>query len=82
MRRAIRNRYYHSFDSYSGGMLARKTLTSYHLCFDTFRLSDRPGSRVEVAKTLDNILILLEQIKRFIEKSHGTYLNVHTRSQS
>jgi hypothetical protein len=63
-------------------MLARKTLTSYHLCFDTFHLSDRPGSRVEVAKALDNILIMLEEIKRYIEKSHGRIDWLTSRSQS
>ena len=34
-------------------------------------LSDPHGNRIEVAKSLANILIRLEQIEANIEKSHG-----------
>jgi hypothetical protein len=39
-----------------------------HLYFDTFHLSNRHGSGVEVAKALANILIRLEEIELTIEK--------------
>jgi hypothetical protein len=61
-------------------MLARKTLTSYHWCFDTFHLSDRPGGRVELAKALDNILIMLEQIRKSNSRLKFKVLQINTKT--
>jgi hypothetical protein len=47
-----------------------------HLYFDTFHLSNRHGSGVEVAKALANILKRLEEIELTIEKSRPHQLSI------